>query len=150
MKKMTLLIYLLFLLNVHSANSQIVDNKQINDSIIRPISEIGLFPKNEPDELYRIRVSGIYRFFATYTRMTDAYLLNPSINDSTKARSIFIGDDSLLPNLLFNISGRPSENTAWGFDLYMFQFLDGAVKPAYSVQVIDSLRPNVFNPLNPN
>ncbi len=112
-----------------------------------PAVETGLFPKAPDEPLYRIKVGGYYRFFGTYTYMKEPYLLNPVINDYSKKRTIFIGDDSQLPNITFNISGRPTKQTAWGFDLYMFQFLDGDIKPAYSIKVAEADRPNIYNPI---
>lgn len=109
---------------------------------------VGLFPKKEPSHLSQITVSGYYRFFATYVQQYKDYVLNPIINDTVLPRTLFIGDDSQLPNLLLNVAGRPNDKTAWGFDIYMFQFLNGRIGEAYSKQVTDSLQPSVADPLN--
>lgn len=77
-----------------------------------------------------MQISGFYRFFATYQRQYDPYLLNPVIGDTALPRNLFIGDDSQLPNLLINAGGKTSDKTSWGFDLMMFQFLDGMISPA--------------------
>ncbi len=109
-------------------------------------SSIGLFPKSAPSKLEKITVSGYYRFFGTYSQHDLPYVINPIISDTILPRNVFIGDDSQLPNLLLNIAGRPSAKTSWGFDVYMFQFLQGNTDEAYSNQVVDSLRPSIFAP----
>ena len=74
--------------------------------------------------------------------------MNEIINDTARKRNLFIGDDSQLPNLTLNFSGRPSKNTNWGFDLFAFQFLDGQLGQTYgNGQVSNANRPSVFNPL---
>ncbi len=117
------------------------------DSIPRPTSDIGLFPRKEPGGLRQLQISGFYRFFATYQRQYDPYLLNPVIGDTALPRNLFIGDDSQLPNLLINAGGKTSDKTSWGFDLMMFQFLDGMISPAYGGQVADADRPPLDRPL---
>jgi tRNA U38,U39,U40 pseudouridine synthase TruA len=94
-----------------------------------------------------IHVSGFYRFFGTYTNYTNPYTLIPANGQTTLQRSFFIGDDAQLPNLLLNVAGKVGENTNWGFDLRMFQFLNGTINPAYGTQVADSLRPSFQKPL---
>ena len=92
---------------------------------------IGNFPKKPDDVLYNFKVSGEYRFFSTFTVQKENYVLNEIINDTARKRNLFIGDDSQLPNLTLNFSGRPSKNTNWGFDLFAFQFLDGQLGQTY-------------------
>ena len=108
-------------------------------------SELGLFPKKDPGTS-NIQISGSYRFFGTYTRQLDPYLLNPIIGDTALPRSIFIGDDSQLPSLTLNVAGRPNDRSSWGFDLYVFQFLNGIIGSSYGSQVADSLRPDIQYP----
>jgi hypothetical protein len=112
-----------------------------------PNAGYGLFPKWEPKGLPSLQVNGFYRFFATYQRQLDPYLLNQITSDTALARTIFIGDDAQLPNLLLNVAGKTSDKTSWGFDIMMFQFLNGALGSSYGKQVSDSLRPNVQTPL---
>ncbi len=148
MKKLILLFGALLFYG-HIVHAQDIQNHDIGDDTLRSAtSDIGLFPKSEDDELYRIRVDGYYRFFATYTHMKEPYLLNQGTKYYTPKNWLFIGDDSQLPNLMLNVTGRPSSKTAWGIDLYMFQFLDGQIKPAYSVQIADSLRPTIYDPIS--
>lgn len=124
----------------------IVSHAQYDSTQWRNRPDFGLFPKREPKGS-NIQVSGNYRFFGNYTRHLDPYLLNPIINDTVLPRTLFIGDDSQLPNLTLNISGRPSPTTSWGFDLYVFQFLTGVIGETYGTQVADSLRPDIQYPL---
>lgn len=109
---------------------------------------LGLFPKQENTKLYRFGVSGFYRFFGTYTQMDERYLLDPASQSLTPTNNVFIGDDSQLPNLSINLSGRPTINTSWGFDLFAFQFIDGNVNQAYSQRVPRNTLPSVYDPLD--
>lgn len=108
----------------------------------------GLFPKKNLPRLYKWNVSGFYRFFGTYTQHELPYYLTPEGANVVPSRNLFIGDDAQLPNLMLNVSGRPSERFSWGFDLYAFQFLNGIIAPAYSGQVEDADRPNIFDPIS--
>ncbi|MFT7591792.1 MAG: hypothetical protein ACI9UJ_001721 [bacterium] len=109
---------------------------------------IGVYPKKPADALYTFKVGGTYRFFTTYTRHKEALILNDVNNDTALQKSIFVGDDSQLPNLTLQFSGRPSAKTAWGFDLYAFQFLDGQIGPTYgNGQVSQSQAPTIYSPL---
>lgn len=110
--------------------------------------EIGVLPKEEPDPLRKVTISGFYRFFATHTRQFDPYILNPVINDTVLSNSLFIGDDSQLPNLQLNISGRPSDKTMWSFDIFAFQFMNGDIGETYGAQVPDSIRPSFQDPIS--
>ena len=109
---------------------------------------LGLFPRQEPPPLRKISVGGFYRFFGTYTQMEDEYLLNAAAGQSTPERNLFIGDDSQLPNFQMNFAGRPNEKSSFNMDVYMFQFLDNDLGESYGQQVVDSLKPPVFDPLS--
>ncbi len=116
------------------------------DSTIKP--KVGVYPKKPADALYTFKVAGNYRFFSTYTRHKDALILNEANNDTAIQKSVFVGDDSQLPNLTLNFSGRPSAKTAWGFDLYAFQFLDGKINQTYGQgQVSQTNLPTIYSPL---
>lgn len=124
-----------------------------DDSISSPpenLSNMGLFPKQPGDKLYNFGVSGYYRFFSTYLSLDQPYLLDGNSNTQTLAKTLFIGDDAQLPNLSINFSGRPNTKSSWGFDLFMFQFLDGSIGPTYNQGVADSLRPDLYDPLSSN
>jgi hypothetical protein len=107
----------------------------------------GIFPKQNSLQLGSVKVSGFYRFFATYQRQFDPYALTSAKGDTVLPRSVFIGDDAQLPNMLLNVSGNLKDGSSWGFDLRMFQFLNGNIAPSYGKQVADSLRPNLQKPL---
>jgi len=108
----------------------------------------GNFPKEKPNEIYQLRVNGFYRFFATNLNMPEPYTLVPgAVPALTNKRVLFIGDDTQLPNLWLNVSGRPSKKLSWGFDVFMFQFLNGNIQPVYSPPTPKENLPNVWNPL---
>ncbi|NVK26603.1 MAG: hypothetical protein HWE14_01100 [Flavobacteriia bacterium] len=108
----------------------------------------GSFPKEKPDEIYQLKVSGFYRFFGTNLQMDAPYLIDPNSGAVLDNRTLFIGDDSQLPNLLMNVYGRPNKKVSWGFDIFMFQFLEGNIGPTYSGQVSTANRPSVWDPLS--
>ncbi len=108
----------------------------------------GNYPKSNTSDLYQFKVSGFYRFFATHQLMNDPYLLDENSGATAKRNTLFIGDDTQLPNLLVNMSGRPSKKVSWGFDLFAFQFLDGQINPTYNGQVAPGDLPPVWNPLS--
>lgn len=116
-----------------------------NKTVATP--EVGLFPKKSPDELYRVAVSGFYRFYGTQSRNFVPYMLTGNGLQTAPAKQLFIGDDSQLPTLQLNISGRPTLKTAWAFDIYTYQYLNGGLGSAYGIQTADSLRPSIQNPL---
>lgn len=130
-------------LTPHLAHGQFADTIATPE----PYAPVGLFPRQAPDPLKQITITGFYRFFGTYTQQYEDYVLNPVIGDTALPRSLFIGDDSQLPNLLLNVAGRPSAKASWAFDLYMFQFMQGNIGEAYSKPIADSLRPPVYAPL---
>jgi len=108
---------------------------------------VGLLPRKEPSGIKGIQVNGFYRFFATYTRQYNGYPLSSALGDTLLPRSLFIGDDAQLPNLLLNISGNLKDGSSWGMDVQMFQFLNGSIGTSYGKQVADSLRPNIQFPM---
>lgn len=120
---------------------------QIIDSTTLLNWERGNLPKEKPNELYQIKVNGFYRFFGTHLHMPTPYILDEGSGSVTKKNTLFIGDDTQLPNLMLNITGRPNKKVSWGFDLFMFQFLDGNIGSTYNPAVPTTDRPNVWNPL---
>lgn len=138
--KLCAVILFLAVLNVGSAQQR--DSTSILDW------QRGIFPKEKPEEIYNIKVGGFYRFFATHLYMPEPYLLDQGSQSVTKKNTLFIGDDAQLPNFLVNVSGRPSKKVSWGFDIYMFQFLDGIINPTYNGQVPTANLPPVWDPLS--
>lgn len=108
---------------------------------------VGLFPRKEPAGIKGMQVNGFYRFFATYTQQEYGYPLTSALGDTVLPKSLFIGDDAQLPNLLLNISGNLKDGSSWGMDVQMFQFLNGNIGTTYGKQVPDSLRPDIQNPI---
>ena len=141
-------LYLIFLVAFTSLSLRAQDQDSITP--IAPIAGdeylMGMFPKEEPARIRQLSVSGFYRFFSTYTIMDDPYLLDEPSLSNTPDRTLFIGDDSQLPNLWMNIAGRPTANTSFSMDVFMFQFLDANLGESYGTQTIDSLRPTVYAP----
>jgi hypothetical protein len=141
-------LYLIFLVAFTSLSLCAQDQDSITP--IAPIAGdeylMGMFPKEEPARIRQLSVSGFYRFFSTYTIMDDPYLLDEPSLSNTPDRTLFIGDDSQLPNLWMNIAGRPTANTSFSMDVFMFQFLDANLGESYGTQTIDSLRPTVYAP----
>jgi len=84
------------------------------------LNSSGTFPKKSPKALDNISISGYYRFIGNYSNMKMPY---PEFEEVRK--KVFIGDDSQLPQLLINISGRPSTRTSFGTDLYLWTPLTG-------------------------
>jgi hypothetical protein len=81
--------------------------------------------KKAPLESFSI--SGFYRFYAQH-RM----LPNPYISDNVsgtpvyvQGRSILVGDDTQLPELTLNISGRVNSQTSFGTDLVLWNQNNG-------------------------
>ena len=120
----------------------LISNAQNNDSLSNDgISDIGLFPKIEAPQLYTFKINGEYRFLGTYTQLNEPYGFN-------QKNTLFIGDDSQMPSLTLNISGRPSKKTSWGFDLFTYQFMHGDIKPTYGFMIAEIDRPTVYDPIN--
>lgn len=117
------------------------------DTLSNDSSETGMFPKLFRWPNSTIGVSGYYRFWATYQREQHPYPLTSAAGNTALPTNLFIGDDAQLPNLWLNVTGSAPGGARWGFDLRVFQFLNGQISSAYGQQVADSLRPNVRYPL---
>ncbi|MFT4661526.1 MAG: hypothetical protein ACI8XB_001803 [Patiriisocius sp.] len=144
MKKILINIVFLLLLSGTFFSQENTDTTEV----VVPGEEyiLGMFPKKEPAPLRQISINGFYRFFSTYTDMKAPYLLVPEGDFYTRDRTLFIGDDTQLPNLWMNVSGRPNAKTSFGMDFFMFQFLNGQLDETYGTQVVDSLRPPIYDP----
>ncbi|MFT4752766.1 MAG: hypothetical protein ACI85Q_000300 [Salibacteraceae bacterium] len=134
--------FVLLMVGSSTINAQQADTTSILDW------RRGAFPKEKDGELYQIKVNGFYRFFGTQMTMPKPYVLDQNSGSVTKKKTLFIGDDTQLPNLMMNISGRPNKKVSWGFDLFMFQFLDGQINSTYNPPVPSANRPPVWNPLS--
>jgi hypothetical protein len=145
-EKSSILILQLALLITLSCISKVLSAQACADSL--QISVVGLFPQNEESELYRVSASGFYRFYGTQTRNFLPYILSNSGGQTVPDNQLFIGDDSQLPTLQLNVSGRPTLKTSWAFDIYTYQYLHGNLDEAYGKQVVDTLRPTFQDPIS--
>jgi hypothetical protein len=130
-----------------SENVTRVEPLLLRDTTSYSFPSLGLTPNEFKKSKGSVQVNGFYRFFATYTRQMMPYTLTAAPGDTVLPRSLFIGDDAQLPNLLLNVSGQMPGGSSWGFDVRMFQFLNGSISPSYGRQVPDSLRPDIQYPL---
>ncbi|MCH8554409.1 MAG: hypothetical protein LAT76_04570 [Schleiferiaceae bacterium] len=108
----------------------------------------GVFPKEKPDEIYQIKANGFYRFFGTNRSMANEFYNYGTEGAPILPNTLSIYDDSQLPNFLVNINGRPSKQVSWGFDLFMFQFMNGRIGQTYNGPV--SSNPPVYDPMSGN
>ena len=142
----------LAVLSLHVLVAQSETDKQFDILLLRDTTansypSLGLTPKEFQKPKGSLQINGFYRFFATYNRQMMPYTLSSAPGDTVLPRSLFIGDDAQLPNLLLNVSGQLPGGSSWGFDVRMFQFLNGSISPSYGRQVPDSLRPDIQYPL---
>ena len=93
---------------------------------------VGNFPKMEPSRLRTLNANGFFRQFMTYRHLPGNYAYLPT--GQMLPREFFVGDDSQLPTLMVNITGKTRPGATFGMDLYAFQFLDNPGRPAYGVQ----------------
>ncbi len=84
----------------------------------------GVFPKNPLPKLKNFSVSGYYRFLANVRNLSDPY---PELKNNP--RTIFIGDDSQIPQLMFNITGKPTDKTTFLTDFYLWSPMTGRGMP---------------------
>ncbi len=83
--------------------------------------DAGSFPKKFENGLNNLSVSGNYRFLANYTSMETQY---PEFG--TVPGRLFIGDDSQIPQLYMTIGARPSAQTSFSTDLFLWTPLSGS------------------------
>jgi hypothetical protein len=107
------------LLSFCFASFSVIGQLDTDSSIFDP-SNSGLFPKELTKSLSTISISGYYRTIGNYTIMKEQY---PEFG--TIKNRLFIGDDSNIPQLSLNISGRPSKNTSFSTDLFLWTPLTG-------------------------
>jgi hypothetical protein len=93
------------------------------DSATFQTKTVGLFPKKLQTVMDNISVSGYYRFLGCYTAMENQYAEIGAIK-----KRVFLGDDSNIPQLMLNIGGRPTKNTSFSTDLFLWTPLTGSTK----------------------
>lgn len=94
-------------------HAQLVDTSDLSTS--------GMFPKLKEFGLNKLSVSGYYRFLGNYTDMKEQYS-----EFGTIQRRVFIGDDSNIPQLMLNLSARPSKKTSFSTDFFLWTPLTGS------------------------
>ena len=103
----------LFASNIHA--------QMLVDSATFQTKTVGLFPKKLQTVMDNISVSGYYRFLGCYTAMENQYAEFGAIK-----KRVFLGDDSNIPQLMLNIGGRPTKNTSFSTDLFLWTPLTGS------------------------
>ena len=100
-------------------------NGFLGQSIFKPAtfnpSNGGLEPKEYKKGLSNISINGYYRFLGVYSNMKMQYPEMGNIKNS-----LFIGDDSNLPELNLTISVKPFKNTSISTDLYLWNPMTGS------------------------
>ncbi len=120
MNKKTIFIVILSLFQIENSFSQIS-----SDSSLFQLFNAGVVPKKIAKSIDNISVSGFYRFLGAYSNMEIQYAPENAADFNPKQR-IFLGDDSQIPQLSLNIGVRPSKNTSFSTDLYLWTPLTGS------------------------
>jgi len=93
----------------------------LNDSLSFDPVKSGAYPKKIESVMDNISISGYYRFLGCYTDMKDQYAEFGAVR-----KKVFLGDDSNIPQLMLNIGGRPTKNTSFSTDLFLWTPLSGS------------------------
>lgn len=109
-------IFLFFLLSLLKGYSQ----RNVDSSLFNP-NQSGIYPKKIVSAIENINVSGYYRFLGCFSDRSLQYPEMGAVN-----KSLFIGDDSNIPQLLMNVSGKPSATTSFSTDIYIYTPLSGS------------------------
>lgn len=119
--KKTLLILLSLLLSESSIIAQTIPEKSDSDtSSTKKELLYGVFPKEKLPQLKNFSISGYYRFITNIRNLSDPY---PELKNNPK--NIFVGDDSQIPQLMLNITGKPTDKTTFLTDFYMWSPMMG-------------------------
>lgn len=113
------------------ATPYVLDDEKKRILFLEP-NPVGNFPKMEPSRLRTLNANGFFRQFMTYRHLPGNYAYLPT--GQMLPREFFVGDDSQLPTLMVNITGKTRPGATFGMDLFAFQFLDNPGRPAYGVQ----------------
>ena len=72
-------------------------------------------------------ISGFYRFYAQHRMLPNPYVIDQvgGQNYGISGRSVLIGDDTQLPELTLNLSGRVNSKTSFGTDLVVWNQNNG-------------------------
>ncbi|MFN0201213.1 MAG: hypothetical protein ACKVTZ_06820 [Bacteroidia bacterium] len=80
----------------------------------------GVFPKERLPRLKNFSVSGYYRFMMNVRQLNESY---PELKNNPV--SIFVGDDSQIPQLMLNLAGKPTDKTSFSTDLFLWSPMMG-------------------------
>lgn len=72
-------------------------------------------------------ITGFYRFYAQHRMLPNPYIVDQvaGLPISIQGRGILVGDDTQLPELTLNLSGRVSPRTSFGTDLVVWNQNNG-------------------------
>jgi hypothetical protein len=92
------------------------------DSLKKPASENVKKPALES-----FNINGFYRFYAQHRMMPNPYMVDnvAGVPYYVQGRSILVGDDTQLPELTLNISGRVNSQASFGTDLVVWNQNNG-------------------------
>ncbi len=130
------LVFITLLLTCFSAKSQELSGSSDTTKSQTELNNLhfGLFPKQVESVLHNLTISGFYRFTGNYLSMKVPYYNTP--NDSASFRNspkkVFIGDDAQIPELMLNISGKPTPNTTFSTDFYLWNPMTGLASTNYA------------------
>ncbi|MBX7242718.1 MAG: hypothetical protein K1X92_13325 [Bacteroidia bacterium] len=109
-----LLILLCLLLNIGLIRAQYVP-ENTDTTHTEQENPYNVFPKSPLPKLKNFSVSGYYRFLGNVRNLKDPY---PELQNNPL--SIFIGDDSQIPQLMLNLAGKANDKTSFYTDLFMW------------------------------
>lgn len=88
--------------------------------------------KTESNEIKKaplqdFNISGFYRFYAQHRMLPNPYTVDQVAGETfnIQGRGILVGDDTQLPELTLNISGRVNSRTSFGTDLVVWNQNNG-------------------------
>lgn len=111
------------LLTIGTILSLPVYGQSVPDSSMFKPGNGGLEPKTYQKVLSNLSVSGYYRFLGAYTAMDTQYAEKGDVKNT-----IFLGDDSNLPQLSLTLGISPTKNTSVSADLYLWTPMTGDEK----------------------
>lgn len=106
------------LLLIPAAGAFAAPDPETPDSVV--YASFGNFPKQAQQTFNQLSVSGYYRFVTNYRHLNESY---PHLEETPN--TIFVGDDSQIPQLSMNIAGSLGKHTSFGTDLYMWTPMTG-------------------------
>ena len=91
-----------------------------------------LFGENESEQkkkppIQDFNISGFYRFYAQHRMLPNPYIItqDAGLVNTIQGRGILVGDDTQLPELTLNLSGKVNSKTSFGTDLVVWNQNNG-------------------------